>query len=385
MFLYQTIKRNPSLIKAAFALHQNNLIRPDSYIIDVDTLLDNAKKILQRANEYSIKLYFMLKQIGRNPYIAKKLMELGYCAAVAVDYKEAQIMIDNNIPLGNVGHLVQIPQGLLEKIILYRPQVITSFCLEKIKQIDAICKKHKLKQDILLRVWDDGDRIYPAQEGGFYLGDLPAAIKEILKLENVNIAGVTVFPAFLYDEKKNDIEPTNNAYSALKAAAILKSFNIEIKQINLPSQTCSANIKNLAQLGATHGEPGHGLSGTTPYNAKNDKDEIPCVVYVSEISHNLKQKSYCFGGGHYRRSNISNALVGTDENQCRKVKVFAPPPDAIDYYFTIDKEQNAGDTVVMAFRFQCFVTRSDIVLVENIGSQKEIKIAGIYDSIGRLL
>ena len=41
-----------------------------------------------------------------------------------------------------------------------------------------------------------------------------------------------------------------------------------------------------------------------------------------------------------------------------------------------------GDTVVMAFRFQIFVTRSDVVHIKGIQSGSE-EIIGIYDSQGR--
>ncbi|MDO7204820.1 hypothetical protein Q5M85_12395 [Paraclostridium bifermentans] len=34
-----------------------------------------------------------------------------------------------------------------------------------------------------------------------------------------------------------------------------------------------------------------------------------CMVYVSEISHNLKSTAYCFGGGNYRRSHLAKAIV----------------------------------------------------------------------------
>ena len=45
MFLETLKHRNPNLIKTAFELHQKGLVMPDSYIIDVDTFLDNAAKI----------------------------------------------------------------------------------------------------------------------------------------------------------------------------------------------------------------------------------------------------------------------------------------------------------------------------------------------------
>jgi len=43
----ETLKnRNWKLINTAFQLHQEGCIMPDSYIIDVDIFLENAKKIL---------------------------------------------------------------------------------------------------------------------------------------------------------------------------------------------------------------------------------------------------------------------------------------------------------------------------------------------------
>ena len=82
MFLEAVGKRNKKLIEEGFNLHQSGKVMPDSYIIDVDTFLDNAGKILKKARKYNIKLYYMLKQIGRNPYLARKLEELGYEGAV---------------------------------------------------------------------------------------------------------------------------------------------------------------------------------------------------------------------------------------------------------------------------------------------------------------
>lgn len=131
MFLEQTIKRNPGLIKASFELHQSGQIRPDSYVIDVDTFLENASFMLKEAKEKEIRLFFMLKQAGRNPYLARKLVELGYEGAVVVDYKEARVMMDHQIPIANAGHLVQIPTAQVEEIVAYRPQMITVYSEEK--------------------------------------------------------------------------------------------------------------------------------------------------------------------------------------------------------------------------------------------------------------
>ena len=46
--------------------------------------------------------------------------------------------------------------------------------------------------------------------------------------------------------------------------------------------------------------------------------------------------------------------------------VIPPTDESIDYHFGISEECAVGDTAVMAFRFQIFVTRSDVVLVKGI-------------------
>ena len=111
---------------------------PDSYIIDVDIFLENAKKILNEAKKYGIKLYYMTKQIGRNPYLGKKLQEMGYSGVVAVDFREAEIFINNNLKIGNVGHLVQIPKNMLRKVIKTNPEIITVYSYEKAEEISEI-------------------------------------------------------------------------------------------------------------------------------------------------------------------------------------------------------------------------------------------------------
>lgn len=98
MLLEQTEKRNRKLLEISFYFHQMGSIRPDSYLVDIDMLIENARLMLIEAKKHGIILYFMLKQLGRNPYIAKKLMSLGYTGAVVVDFKEAKVMMDHQIP-----------------------------------------------------------------------------------------------------------------------------------------------------------------------------------------------------------------------------------------------------------------------------------------------
>lgn len=382
MFLNTTRKYNPNLIEAAFTLHQNGEILPDSYLIDMDMLLSNAQAILQKATSQGINLYFMLKQLGRNPYIAKKLIELGYRGAVVVDYKEAMVMMKHHIPIGNVGHLVQIPDACLEEIILYQPEVITVYSYEKIKRIQEIAEKYHLVQSILLRVYDDNDHIYSGQTAGFHIQKLTKLLERIKEFDHIKIAGITSFPCILFNEQTKENQPTPNLYTVKKGIEVLKAAGIIPSQINMPSATCCASLSCIAEHGGTMGEPGHGLSGTTPSHVMGNSIEKPAVVYVSEVSHNFKEHAYCYGGGYYRRSHVENALVGKVFNNASSMKVLPPELSSIDYHFGLSKKAIVGDTVVMSFRFQIFVTRSDVVLVEGLQNGHKPKIVGYYDSLG---
>ena len=378
MFVDSVIKNNMSLLKEVIELHKCGRILPDSYVIDVDTFVDNAKIMLEKARSLKLKMYFMLKQVGRNPYLAKKLIETGYESAVVVDFKEAQIMMENDIPLGNVGHLVQTPKHLLKKVIDYGAEVITVYTYEKMAEINEAAKESNKVQDILIRVYDDGDSIYSGQEAGITLTDLEGVVRNANELKNIKIVGVTSFPCFLYDDEINDFRPTHNLETVLKAKEILIKNNIDVKEINLPSTTCCRTLDLLKKYGGTHGEPGHGLSASTPLHAKMDLKEKPCVVYVSEVSHNFKDHGYVYGGGIYRRGHMENCLVG--EN-LEHYHIKTPDIDSIDYHFVLDRKAKVSDIAIMAFRFQIFVTRSTVVLIEGLKTGTP-HIVGVYDSEG---
>lgn len=384
MFLDTTYRRNRALVDFAVMEHQAGNIMPDSFIIDVDAFIRNAELILEEARKNSITLYFMLKQIGRNPYLARRLQELGYAGAVAVDFKETALYMENNIRLGNVGHLVQLPSCLVEKVVEYGADNITVYSKEKLVEIDRAAGRLGRKQGVLIRVVGDGDLIYSGQTTGFELSRLPSLVREIREeLPNIRINGVTSFPCFLYDEEKEDIEPTGNLKTVLKAKEILQQKGYENLIINTPSTTSVRTISKMAEFGGNSGEPGHGLSGTTPLHVVKDQPEIPAVVYLTEVSHNFNGRASVFGGGHYRRSHVRNALVGRAAASLKKVGVIPPSDESIDYHFELTSEAEVGASVIMAYRFQIFVTRADVVLVEGL-SKGEGRIIGVYDSLGRI-
>jgi len=381
MFLEKTLKRNPGLIKTAFELHQGGKIQPDTYIIDLYRLTENALKIKKEADKYGIKLYFMTKQIGRNPLIAKRLMDIGYAGAVAVDFREAGLLGENGIKLGNIGHLVQIPDNDIKKLVEMNPEIITVYSMHIIEKINAAAAESGKIQDVMIRVISKDDMIYAGQYGGIYLDELEDFLEKTKQFKNVRVNGLTVFPAFLYDKDKKDIEVTKNTETLKKAMLTAEKKGLKIEQINTPSATCVQNIKKIKEIGGTHGEPGHGLTGTTPMHAEFDMPETPAIVYVSEISHNLGESSYIYGGGHYRRSRMENIFIGKDINNFKKSKIKMPDSESIDYYIETEGNYEIGDTAVLAFRTQIFVTRSRVAVVEGISENQPI-IAGIFDSQG---
>ena len=381
MFVERLQKDNPKFIDAIVRLQQQGDLLPDSYAVDLEQFRANAGAIVESANEKGIKLYFMLKQIGRNPVLAKELVKLGYAGAVVVDFKEAQVMMRHNIPIGNVGHLVQIPEGIIPQVVAYGPEVITVYTADKARSISRAAAALGREQKLLIRVFGDGDMIYPGQTAGIHLKDLAAFIAEIRDLPGIRIAGITSFPCFLYDAGKDDIAPTPNLQTVLAAKQILAECGIVPEIINTPSTTCCRTLELMAEHGCNCGEPGHGLTGTTPLHVDHEQPEKSCIAYVSEISHNFDGLGYCYGGGFYRRGHAENALVGTSAGALRPVKVIPPSVEAIDYHFGLSESCAVGETVIMAFRFQVFVTRSDMVLIEGVSSGEPV-VSGVWDSLG---
>lgn len=383
MFIEKLQKDNANLIDAACRLHQEGKLLPDSYVVDLEQFRKNASFMKKAADDKGIRLFFMLKQLGRNPVLAKELVEMGYEGAVVVDYKEAQVMMRHRIPIGNVGHLVQVPQGMLRDMVDYGPEYITVFSEEKAKAVSQAAVSLGKVQKLMIRVCDDSDMMYSGQTAGIPLKDLPRFLEHTMGDQGIRVAGVTSFPCYLFREDLGDIAPTANLRTVMRAVDILEKHGIKAEILNTPSATCTRTIDLMEGQGGNCGEPGHGLTGTTPAHAVMDLPEKSCVAYISEVSHNFDGRGYCYGGGFYRRSHVANALVGRDLRHLRCMKVMPPSLESIDYHFGLEEPCQIGETVVMAFRYQIFVTRSDVVLLEGVAEQKPV-ITGIYDSLGNV-
>lgn len=385
MFIHALKRQNPALITAAIRLWQQGRIVPDSWVIDVDQVLENGKRLVDTAHQYGITLYLMTKQLGRNPWLAEKLLALGYAGIVTVDYKEARVMRRAGLPVAHQGHLVQIPSRQIGEAVEQGTDVITLFSLEKAREVSAAAVEAGRVQAVMLKIYGEQDFLYPGQESGFPLARLDDAVNDIRRLPGLHVTGLTHFPCLLWDDASGETRPTPNLHSLVKARQQLEEQEIAIEQLNAPSATSCASLPLLARYGVTHAEPGHALTGTIPSNQQGDQPERIAMLWLSEISHHFRGNSYCYGGGYYRRGHARNALVFTPENDVPAKTTLEPVDDSsIDYYLPLAGTFPVSSAVVLCFRTQIFVTRSDVVLVSGI-QRGAAEIVARYDSLGNVL
>lgn len=385
MFIQALKRQNPALIATAISLWQQGKIVPDSWVIDVDQVLENGRRLIDVARRHHITLYLMTKQTGRNPWMAEKLLALGYDGIVTVDYKESRVMRRAGLPVAHQGHLVQIPAALVEEAVTKGTDVITLFSLDKAREVSAAAVAAGLIQPVMLKVYGDNDYLYPGQESGFPLVELDNVVAQIQQLPGLRLTGLTHFPCLLWDKTQKETLPTPNLHTLVEARQRLENAGIHIEQLNAPSATSCSSLPLLATFGVTHAEPGHALTGTIPANQQGDQPERIAMLWLSEISHHFQGESYCYGGGYYRRGHAKNALVFTPGNDTALEAQLKPVDDSnIDYYLPLAGEFPVSSAVVLCFRTQIFVTRSDVVLVSGV-QRGEAEIVARYDSLGNSL
>ncbi|MEW8979183.1 MAG: YhfX family PLP-dependent enzyme [Symbiobacterium sp.] len=373
MFLETTMRRNPRLIEAALRFHAERRLPPNTYVLDLDAIRANARILAEAARRVGIQLYFMSKQLNRNPQVIRAVAEAGIPRGVAVDIDDARAFRAAGVALGHAGHLVQIPRAHLPQVLSWRPEVLTVFCLDQARAVSETATALGLRQDVLLRV--AAGCFYPGQEGGIPLEELLEVARAVVALPGVRVVGVTAFPCLVAEDGRPAATP--NLEAAVRAADLLRrELGLAITQVNAPSLTCTATLPMLARAGATHGEPGHALTGTTPLHAVTDQPELPAMLYLTEVSHTYGGRAYAYGGGSYPRGHMRRALVGT---ALRPASLQRPAAENIDYYLTLDDPQaRVGEPVIAAFRTQAFVARANLALLEGVQAGAP-RLAGLFD------
>jgi predicted amino acid racemase len=379
MFLDVLMRRNAGFIEAAQALHQQGAIPPNSYVLDLDAVERNASHFSSTASKLGMKTFAMTKQVGRHSGFCQAAMRGGIEKSVAVDMDCAVACHRAGMKTGHLGHLVQVPQGYADfAAAKLQPDYWTVFSDDKAREAAAAAHRAGRVQNLLARIQTEGDTFYRGHEGGFAAEDICAVAEQIAALSGAAFAGITTFPALLFDHESRKVIPTPNLQTLARAREALAAAGYDAIEVNAPGTNSSVVLAALAEAGATQCEPGNALHGTTPLHAVEDLPEDPAVLYLTEVSHNHGGNAFCFGGGLYVDPVFPKyeikALVSSEPTSAAAALASVEIPDysAIDYYGMIDAtgpvKPRAGDTVIFGFRGQAFVTRANIVGISGVAS-----------------
>jgi predicted amino acid racemase len=377
MFLDAVTRRNPALVDAALDMHAHGLIPPGSFVIDLDAVEDNARLLADAAAAEGLTLYFMTKQVGRNPFVAERAAR-HIASAVAVDLDDAAGLARAGVPIGHIGHLVQPHERAFDRVVAYEPEVVTVFSVDKARGLSAAAEHAGREQRVLLRVAAQGDFFYPGQEGGIPLSELERARAAIDAMPGLRVGGVTTYPAVEFAD--GGFRATPNLGTLARAAELLE----DLDQVNAPGHSSVAVFPLLRAAPVTHAEPGHALTGTTPLAARADTTEMPAILYLTEVSHVGSEGIAVFGGGFYSRGHADFGLL-VHHGRRRRLPLHPIGPDAIDYYRHLVGDGGpaaVGDAAIFAFRFQIFTSRARVATVAGLSSGRP-RLAGIHDAYGR--
>lgn len=391
MFLDVLRRRNPGLVEAAIRLHRLGRLPANAYVIDLDAVEANARLLSTEASRLGLRTLAMTKQVGRSSSFCRAAMAGGIPAAVAVDMACARAVHRAGMKVGHLGHLQQVARFEAAAAAAFRPDYWTVFNTEKAVEAAAAARAAGYVQKLLARIAADGDIFYRGHEGGFAAFAVADVADAFDQLDGGRFAGITTFPALLFDPETRKVVPTPNLATLSRAAEALARAGRRDVEVNAPGTTSVVMLQALADAGATQCEPGNGLHGTTALHVVEDLPERPAVCYLTEVSHLSGGKAYCFGGGFYIDPIFPDydvkAIVAdeptTTAAALRSVEV--PPPSMIDYYAMIDatgpRAPKPGDSAVFGFRGQAFVTRAYVVGVSGI-TKGEPKVETIENSFG---
>lgn len=378
------------------ALHQAGKIPANCYVLDLDAVQRNAKRLRAEGDRLGLQVFAMTKQVGRYPGFCQAARAGGIDAAVAVDMQCARTAYAGGLQLGHVGHLVQVPRHEADAAASMEPRYWTVFSFDKAQEVSDATQRYNLahgqsrRQPVLARLHAPGDRFYNGHEGGFAAMDVVEVADTINAMPGCEFAGITTFPALLFDQDSRSVRPTPNLATLQKARARLEAAGYRNLQVNAPGTTSTVMFEALANAGATQVEPGHGLTGTTPLHLTEDLPEEPALLYMSEVSHLHGERAYCFGGGLYIDPVFPDYAVQALVSKTPTVADVAlavvdiPPAQAIDYYGMVHNAQariGTGDSVVFGFRPQAFITRAFVVGIGGLESGA-LQVQSTYNAQG---
>lgn len=391
MFLTSLVRKNRDFVEAVAELHRSGQIPAASFVLDIDMIESNTRAFCDAAHALDLEVLPMTKQIGRARSALDAITRGGADGFVAVDMEGARAITRAGYRLGHLGHLVQVARHHADEAAAMRPGVWTVYSLDKAREADEAAGRLGRVQDVLARIHSPEDIFYSGHEGGFPADTVVEVAERLSGMPNLRFAGITTFPALLFDEVTGSVKPTPNLATLERARSELEDSGLRDLVINAPGTTSTALLEILASAGATQVEPGHGLTATTPLHAVRDGlPEVPAVCYLSEVSHFHEGRAYFFGAGLYIDPVFPDyqvtALAGQAPiSESDPLPAALPPPEMIDYYGQLDsagREVRTGDTVILGYRIQAFFTRAFVVAVSGVESGTPT-VDGIWTGDGR--
>ena len=390
-------RTNPALIEAACRLHQAGQIPPDCYVVDLEVVAENARRLGERAQATNLRLYAMTKQFNRNPAILETIASAGVDKFVAVDIEGARAIRAQGLDVAHVGHLAQIPRYWIPEVLSMRPDVWTVFGHANASMIAEAALEMDITQDLLLKVTGPDDFAFTGQEGGIPLERVVDVARRIRDLPGVCIAGTTGFPTIDFDVAANRLKALPNLSTVIDAARrVQDELGIEMSHINCPGNSSCTAMELIAAHGGTDAEPGSAFWGMAPQQLFGDDDGRPGQVYLAEVSHRARDRMMVLGGGFYpaRREgpwDVAAAFVGDEPEllMCNRVRAGIPDARWIDYYAWLYPEAGQrvqpGDSAIFFFRPQVFNARSAHVASIDGIQRGNPTVVSVYDKANRRL
>lgn len=399
--LDRAVGRNPGLIETSFQLHQEGRLPAPTQVIDLDAIAQNAALQAEVARRRDLRVFAMTKQNGLNPLMTRVALDQGLHSTVAVETLQAHRIHRYGFPLGNVGHLQNIPAGQVRRIVSMRPEYVTVYNLEAARRVSEAAAELGHVQDLYVRVTNPaivaGSKVVAGDEGSFggLIGGWTEAncvegIRPLLDLENVRVAGLTQFGGVAYqgNESAAKAEPTEALRTTLRAKEALEAeLGLEGLHVNCGGNANAVTFEMLADVGVTEVEPGLSICGAASFHASEEMPEIPAQAVVTEVTHFWEGDVYTVGGVFAFVSELYDeapmqALVGRSADEGRERRLSYLYDEMVDAHgvFSAEGFQPAvGDTVVMVHHPQAFLERGYTAAVSGIASGDPV-VEGIFDA-----
>ncbi|WP_100492918.1 alanine racemase [Mycobacteroides abscessus] len=398
--LERTFHRNPGMLATAVELHQSGALPAATQLIDLDMIARNARLTAEAAATHGLRVFAMTKQNGLNPFMTRVLLDAGIPSTCAVETLQAHRIHRYGFPLGNVGHIQNIPAAQVPAVVAMRPEFITVYTHQAAQRVSDAARELGIRQRVYVRVTNQavtGSAIVGADDGAFagLVGgwtedSCVEGVRALLDLPGIEIAGLTQFSAISYGETGDPsaIRPTDAFFTMLRGKELLeKRLGLEDLHLNVGGNANVGTFPTLASYGVTEVEPGVSLAGSGGFHAKQDMAEGPAQVVVTEVSHYWGDNVYTPGGVFSFVSDLYDpepmwAAVGHDLDTARRTRIpylYNQMVDAHGVFGGADPMPAIGDTVLVVHHPQAFVERGYTAAVSGISSGAP-SLEGIFDS-----